>query len=109
MSLRSFTVQCPACGSADITYTCEPKCCFNHICAVCYTTFQLITKPLGPTLQAAQKPPGERDCLAPTVACARCESLDVYAVEGTDASPGSLVCVACHALLQLGFEAVEAR
>ena len=109
MTLRSLTVQCPSCGSADITYTCEPKCCFNHICAGCYTTFQLMTVPLGATLKNLYKPAGERDCLAPTVACARCESLDVYTVEGTDATPAPLVCIACHALLELGFEAVEAR
>jgi hypothetical protein len=109
MNLRSFVVQCPSCGSADITYTCEPKCCFNHICAACYTTFQLIAKPLGPTLKDLPKPVGERDCLAPTVACGHCESLEVYMVEETDTSPPPLVCVACHVLLQLGFEEVETR
>jgi hypothetical protein len=109
MTLQPLTVQCPSCGSADITYTCEPTCCFNHICAVCYTTFQLITEPLGAMLPDLHRPSGERDCLAPTVACARCESLEVYTVEGSETTPAPLVCVACSALLQLAFEAVESR
>jgi hypothetical protein len=109
MTLRPFVVQCPSCASDDITYTCEPKCCFNHICAACYTTFQLVTTPIGPTLKGLPEPLGERDCLAPTVACGRCESLDVYTVEGTDTAPAPLVCAACQALLQLEFEQVERR
>jgi hypothetical protein len=64
---------------------------------------------VGPTLNDLLKPIDERDCLAPTVACGRCESLDVYIVEDTDTSLAQLVCVACHALLRLEFEAVEAR
>jgi hypothetical protein len=64
---------------------------------------------LGGTLSSVQVPSAERDCLAPTVACARCQSLDVYRVDQADASAVQLVCVACHALLKLGFDAVEAR
>ena len=109
MTLHPLIVQCPSCGSTDITYTCEPACCFNHICAECYTSFQLVTEALGGTLDSVQVPAVERDCLAPIVACARCRSLDVYRVDEADVSADRVVCVACHALLKLGFEAVESR
>jgi hypothetical protein len=109
MTLHPLIVQCPSCGSTDITYTCEPACCFNHVCALCYTTFQLLTEMLGGTLTGGQVPSAARDCLAPTVACARCQSLEVYMVDQAEASGGQLVCVACRALLKLGVDAVESR
>ncbi|MBI3325769.1 MAG: hypothetical protein HYZ81_03580 [Nitrospinae bacterium] len=109
MTLRPLTVRCPACASADVTYTCEPKCCFNHLCGACYTTFELFTRPMGGTLTVEEMPSGERDSLAPTAACARCESLDVYVIEREDSSPNQLVCAACHALLELGFASVDSR
>ena len=109
MTPQPLQVQCPSCGSSDITYTCEPKCCFNHICAACYTTFELFTEPLGQTLLDLQRPLAQRDCLAPTVACARCESIEVYLVPQVDEGQGKLVCVNCRALLRLGMDAVESR
>jgi hypothetical protein len=109
MMPQQLEVQCPSCGSPEITYTCEPKCCFNHICAACYTTFELFTEPLGRLLPGIEKPPHERDSLAPTVACARCDSLEVYMVTSAGGAPGTLVCTDCYALLQLGFAAVESR
>ena len=54
MILRPLTIACPSCGSTDVTYTCEPKCCFNHICAACYTTFELATEALGRRLVSAE-------------------------------------------------------
>jgi hypothetical protein len=109
MTPRPLVVQCPSCGSSDITYTCEPKCCFNHICASCYTSFELVTEPLGRQLTGIERPHQERDSLAPTVACAQCESLEVYMVAPAGDSPGGLVCADCHAILRLGFAAVESR
>ena len=109
MTPQPLQVQCPSCGSSDITYTCEPKCCFNHICAVCYTTFELFTEPLGPTLTDLDMPSGQRDSLAATVACACCESVEVYMVPQAEGITGELVCVNCHALLRLGMDAVESR
>jgi hypothetical protein len=109
MMLHPLLVQCPSCGSGDITYTCEPKCCFNHLCAACYTSFQLFTEPLGRVLSGLEKPLQERDCLAPTVACAQCDSIEVYRVEPTDGSPGELVCAECRALLRLGSDVVESN
>jgi len=109
MTLQPLMVRCPSCGSSEITYTCEPKCCFNHICAACYTTFELFTESLGRMLTSIEQPPKDRDSLAPTVACVQCDSLEVYMVEPGSGSPGALVCTECHALLQLGFAAVESR
>jgi hypothetical protein len=109
MVLHPLCVHCPSCGSDAITYTCEPKCCFNHICAACYTTFELFTEALDRSLAGTEKPIDERDCLAPTVACARCESIEVYAIEQPEGSQLTLICTDCEALLQLGFAAVESR
>jgi hypothetical protein len=110
MTVYPLRVQCPACHSSDITYTCEPRCCFNHICAVCYTTFELFTEILEQSQPLALGTPvPERDCLAPTVACARCESVEVYMVEPGEASPGVLICCQCHTLLRCTIANVEAR
>jgi hypothetical protein len=109
MTPQPLVVQCPSCGSSDITYTCEPKCCFNHLCGACYTTFELYTEPRGQVLTGLEKPPQERDSLAATVACARCDSVEVYMVEPGGGSSATLVCAACHSLLRLGFAAVESR
>jgi hypothetical protein len=109
MALHPLRVQCPSCGSDAITYTCEPKCCFNHICATCYTTFELFTEPLDRTLRGMERPPEERDCLAPTVACASCESVNVYAIEQVESPQATLLCLDCEALLRLGFAAIESR
>jgi hypothetical protein len=109
MTPHPLLVQCPSCGSGDITYTCEPKCCFNHICAACYTTFQLFTEPLGRVLAGFEKPRQERDCLAPTVACARCDGVEVYMVGPAGDAQSELVCAECRALLRLGFDTVESR
>jgi hypothetical protein len=109
MVLHPLRVQCPSCGSSAITYTCEPKCCFNHICAACYTTFELFTEALERTLTGTEKPTSERDCLAPTVACARCESIEVYAIDQAESPQHTLICTDCEALLRLGFAAVESR
>ena len=72
-------------------------------------TFELFTEPLGQTLTDLQMSLGERDCLAATVACARCESVEVYMVTRPGGVPGELDCVACHALLRLRMDAVERR
>jgi hypothetical protein len=109
MTPQPLLVQCPSCGSGDITYTCEPRCCFNHICAACYTTFQLFTEPLGRVLAGFEKPRQERDCLAPTVACARCDGVEVYMVGPAGDAQSELVCAECRALLRLGFDTVESR
>jgi hypothetical protein len=105
MKLLALKIICPVCGSESVTYTCEPKCCFNHICDSCYTTFELTTDIAGGELNIGDFQPEERDSLAPTVACARCEGLDVYSLEDNN----TLVCVSCHALLSLAFNSVKSR
>src|ERR1700741_1510386 len=105
MKLLALKVICPVCGSKSVTYTCEPKCCFNHICDSCYTTFELTTSIAGGGLDIGDFQPEEKDSLAPTVACTRCESLDVYSLE--DVNP--LVCASCHALLRLVLHSVKPR
>jgi hypothetical protein len=109
MTPQPLVVRCPSCDSHEITYTCEPKCCFNHICAACYTTFELFTEPLGRALPDVEKPLQEHDSLAPTVACAQCDSLEVYSVTPASGPPDALVCAECHALLRLSFAEVESR
>ncbi|PYV44824.1 MAG: hypothetical protein DMG06_04870 [Acidobacteria bacterium] len=107
MLLVPLSVACPNCGSKDITYTCEPKCCFNHLCGSCYSTFELATIPLGKQFHEVAIPAGERDSLAPTTACAVCESLDLFQVDEGEGPDVTLFCSACHALLKLEFEAVQ--
>mgnify|MGYP001619709065 CR=1 FL=1 len=55
MNFRPISPACPSCGSREITYTCEPKCCFNHVCNHCHASFMLVTEKLGREL-----PPGDR-------------------------------------------------
>ena len=107
MLLLPLSVACPNCGSKDVTYTCEPKCCFNHLCGSCYSTFELVTTALGKKLHDVQVPAPTRDSLAPTVACALCESLDLFQVDEGQGRSDKLFCSACQAVLKLEFEAVQ--
>ena len=43
-------VRCPQCNSADVVYSCEPKCCYNHVCAECRSTFELNTVKTGESI-----------------------------------------------------------
>jgi hypothetical protein len=92
------------CGSREVAYTCDPACCFNHLCGSCYATFEPVTRAAGgeAAIDCAPAPP---DSCAPTVACARCQSLAIYTVVD-EAAPGLYACAACHALLELDFENV---
>jgi hypothetical protein len=70
----------------EITYTCEPKCCFNHICAACYTTFELFTEPLGWMLTGSEN--RRRNAIPySTVACVKCDSLEVYMLTPEGGAP----------------------
>jgi len=102
MNFRPINPACPSCGSHEITYTCEPKCCFNHLCNDCNATFQLTTEKVGRELAAAERAglpgSGPEDALVPTTGCARCESTAVYELDAPlDAA--THVCGACFALL----------
>lgn len=107
--LLPLTVTCPQCGSRDVVYSCEPECCFNHVCGACYTSFQLVTAELDERLAIPDVALPERDSCAPTVACAHCESLAVYLLDTGDSSSPRLICTACHTRLELGFTEVSSR
>jgi DNA-directed RNA polymerase subunit RPC12/RpoP len=96
-------IRCPNCQGADIVYSCEPKCCFNHVCADCRSTFELNTRKTGrfdreTSIQAAEPESGE-----PTTACAACQSLKV-AVVSSDAKETLLLCADCRAVSRLLIE-----
>ena len=101
MNLETLSVNCPSCGSHDVTYSCAPECCFNHVCGSCLAGFELATRDLGGTAGEVSVAAADRDSCSPTVPCARCRSLDVYQARG-QAAP-VLVCAGCRALLELEF------
>ena len=105
MRFEPLSFACPVCGSREVTYTCDPACCFNHVCNRCYATFEPVTRALGEeaTIDVEPIPP---DSCEPTVSCARCQSLAVYAVVSETLLGGAYACAACHALLGLDFENV---
>lgn len=96
-------VRCPGCGSAEVIFSCEPKCCFNHVCSECRGSFQLVTEKTGrfdhdTAIQAEEPPSGD-----PTACCAACESLRL-AIVSSEASATTLLCGDCRALLTLAIE-----
>ena len=94
-------VRCPQCGSADIVYSCEPKCCFNHVCAECRSTFELNTQKTGESdpIWVDNKEPGSGDA---TTDCASCGSLRVAVMKK---EPDIIVvCGECQALSKVVVE-----
>ena len=98
-----LSLKCPGCGSTDLVYSCEPECCFNHVCGDCLGSFQLQTRDLGNTFADFSFDRPERDCLAATVACARCKSLNVAMIAGEGGAEANLICVDCKTLLDIEF------
>lgn len=95
--LSPLRLRCPACGGSDVIYSCEPSCCFNHVCAACRTAFYPSTAATGRRVAGlVERPAG--DCTDPTVACEDCGSLAV-AMLGDE-----LVCTRCGAVLALTIE-----
>lgn len=91
--LGPLRLACPACGG-ELVYTCEPTCCFNHVCAACRRTFYPSSAPTGRTVPGLPRlPPPEGT--ASTLACDACGSLAVHLL-GDDP-----VCTACGAVLAL--------
>lgn len=85
-----------------MAYSCEPRCCFNHVCPGCRTTFQTATAPLGgklADLAPCEPPPDSTD---PTAQCCECRSIEVHRL-----ADGRVVCVACGALLALQLEDIQ--
>ncbi len=102
MTLAHLTVSCPKCASpSDVIYSCKPECCFNHVCAKCYTTFELATSKVGEGPKDLGPLPPDPDPTNPTAPCARCGETRLFVISD-DVGPGvRLVCVSCKALLTL--------
>jgi hypothetical protein len=96
MQTHRLKIPCPGCGCPETAYTCEPKCCFNHACTECRTTFETLTKPTGEKLRGVIPPDPLPECIDPTAGCSECESIAVYALDD-----GRLVCCDCGAVLEL--------
>ena len=98
---RKLSLRCPVCGSAEVFYSCTPNCCFNHVCSNCSATFEPVTRAAGGTRPGARPPSPLPEASDPTVACAKCDSTAVYALDD-----GGLVCANCASLLELEFTEV---
>ena len=101
MQAKPLTLSCPRCGSPDLVYSCEPECCFNHVCGECLNSFQLQTRDLGGRVSSVVPETSERDSLAPTVPCAVCSRLNVAMVDNQGVT--ATVCVDCGAILEIDF------
>ncbi len=107
MTLTPISVPCPQCGStSDVVYSCNPACCFNHVCGRCYTTFELATTKAGEASGDFGPLPPEPDPTGPTVPCARCGEIKLFAIADGGRPTGQLLCVSCKALLTLDFTEV---
>ena len=104
MRLSPISITCPQCGSKDVVYSCQPTCCFNHVCNNCYTTFELETIKLG-EMQEDFEMPSDPDPSSPTAPCARCREAKVFAI--VDSQDPQYVCVSCKALLALQFTEIS--
>ncbi len=105
MTLRALkdVIRCPKCGGAEIVYSCEPKCCFNHVCADCRSTFEINTENTGRFEPDLSVDIPEPDSSEPTTACAACEGLHV-AVLSFEENGTFLVCGKCHAVSKMLIE-----
>lgn len=110
MRLEPLRVTCPKCKSDNIAYSCEPDCCFNHVCGDCLANFQLVTHELGERLDLSQvaaagsvKEEPDDSC-APTAACAMCQSLKVKLLLDGEEGPERALCTKCGSLLALALE-----
>jgi hypothetical protein len=78
-----LAVECPECGSAGVFYSCDPRCCFNHVCESCRASFFLSTRLLGETSAAfPDLAVGARgaDTTGPTAPCARCQGIHLLSI-----------------------------
>ncbi len=96
-------IRCPKCGGAEIIYSCEPKCCFNHVCADCRSTFEINTQKAGRFDQQTPIDAREPESGDPTTGCAACDSLKVAVISVSD-SETLLLCANCRAVLRLAIE-----
>ena len=96
MQTRKLALACPVCQSSEVFYSCTPNCCFNHVCSECGTTFEPGTTRAGGTASGIVPPNPLPEAADPTVACAKCDSTDVFMTDGE-----LLVCAKCGTLLKL--------
>lgn len=102
LSLRDV-VRCPVCHGGDIVYSCEPKCCFNHVCADCRSTFEINTEKTGQYDRTTPAQAAEPESGDPTTACAACESLRIGVLK-SDANETLLLCADCRAISRVVIE-----
>ncbi len=96
-------VRCPKCGGAEIVYSCEPKCCFNHVCADCRSTFEINTVKTGQAMGEVATKIEEPQSGEPTTCCASCESLRVAVLKSED-NQTLLFCGDCGAISKMVIE-----
>ncbi|MGI9103733.1 MAG: hypothetical protein ACR2IF_14940 [Terriglobales bacterium] len=96
-------IRCPKCAGSEIVYSCEPKCCFNHVCADCRSTFEINTVKTGQVMTAATTQVDEPESGEPTTWCASCESLRVAVLKSEDHQT-LLFCGACGAISKMVIE-----
>ena len=101
MALKDV-IRCPHCGGSEIVYSCEPKCCFNHVCADCRSTFEINTEKTGRSDGATAAQAEEPQSGDPTTACASCESLKIAVVKNGDEA--LIVCGKCAAVSRVVIE-----
>src|SRR5215510_10271101 len=96
MKLSELRVACPSCGSQEVAYTCQPECCFNHVCESCLASFELSTELREGSAESAEATrdadSSDADSCRPTVACARCHGLNVYQLDVQDSPDKPLAC-----------------
>jgi hypothetical protein len=96
---QPLQLTCPRCQATAIAYSCEPRCCFNHVCVSCRCTFQTATEYLGSKLAGLTPPDPAPDTSDPTAQCSECRSIAVHQL-----SDGRIACTRCGALLALSYE-----
>src|SRR5215469_14716552 len=104
MKVTSLKIRCPKCGSGNVAYSCEPDCCFNHVCEDCLESFQLATRDLGRSITGLGGERLREDSCAPTARCAKCHSLDVHSAYPSGDGVSTTVCIACGAELELMYQ-----
>jgi hypothetical protein len=106
MKIGPLKIACPKCQSMDIAYSCEPDCCFNHVCGNCLANFQLSTAELGERApsEGLARADDTADSCDPTARCAKCGSLRVRSLEAEEAGSLRAVCIDCRSVLALVLE-----
>ncbi|MGH9431687.1 MAG: hypothetical protein ACRD3T_09105 [Terriglobia bacterium] len=104
MKLVPLIVQCPQCASPNVVYSCNPTCCFNHVCGDCYATFELSTTIADAPITDSGLIPSPPDATNPTAPCARCGECVVFMIEENTSAVPRLVCASCKTILHLQIE-----